>query len=134
MIRRNCATIYCSPTGNSTFPSPLTPLRRRTLPEQNIFLSPIPIRPPLRALSNQRKPNHRKHSNEVIGRVMKKIIVSLLSLAVVLLPLNRASAYAHANRYGGSTSHSYGSTSHSSAYGTSSSHTYGEGSSHTNEY
>ena len=38
------------------------------------------------------------------------------------------------NAYGGSTSHSYGSTSHESAYGTSSSHTYGEGSEHTNEY
>ena len=65
---------------------------------------------------------------------MKKIIVSLVSVAFALLPFNAASAYSHANRYGGSTSHSYGSTSHSSAYGTSSSHTYGEGSSHTNEY
>ena len=65
---------------------------------------------------------------------MKKIMVSLVSVAFALLPFNTASAYSHANRYGGSTSHSYGSTSHSSAYGTSSSHTYGEGSSHTNEY
>ena len=65
---------------------------------------------------------------------MKQIIVSLVSVAFALLPFNTASAYSHANRYGGSTSHSYGSTSHSSAYGTSTSHTYGEGSSHTNEY
>ena len=65
---------------------------------------------------------------------MKKIIVRCLSLAITILPFATASAYSHANRYGGSTSHSYGSTSHSSAYGTSSSHTYGEGSSHTNEY
>ena len=65
---------------------------------------------------------------------MKKITVSLVSVAFALLPFNAATAYSHANRYGGSTSHSYGSTSHSSAYGTSTSHTYGEGSSHTNEY
>ena len=65
---------------------------------------------------------------------MNKIIVSLVSLAIALLPFETVAAYSHANRYGGSTSHSYGSTSHSSAYGTSSSHTYGEGSSHTNEY
>src|SRR5271166_1952586 len=65
---------------------------------------------------------------------MYKIIVSCLSLAITLLPFETAAAYSHANRYGGSTSHSYGSTSHSSAYGTSFSHTYGEGSSHNNEY
>jgi hypothetical protein len=63
-----------------------------------------------------------------------KIVVACLSLAITLFPLESALAYSHANRYGGSTSHSYGSTSHSSAYGTSTSHTYGEGSSHTNEY
>ena len=37
---------------------------------------------------------------------MKKIMVSLVSLAFALLPFNTASAYSHANRYGGSTSHS----------------------------
>ena len=62
------------------------------------------------------------------------IIVTCMAVAIALLPLESAVAYSHANRYGGSTSHSYGSTSHSSAYGTSTSHTYGEGSSHTNEY
>ncbi len=65
---------------------------------------------------------------------MKRIMVSLVSVAFALLPFSTASAYSHANRYGGSTSHTEGSTSHSSAYGTSSSHTAGEGSSHTNEY
>src|SRR5271165_3858680 len=134
MIRRNYATIYCSPTGNSTLPSLRMPLRRRTLPGQSIFRSLIPIRSLRRALSLRRRPNHPKHSNEEVEHIMKKTIVRLLSFAVALLPFNTASAYSHANRYGGSTSHSYGSTSHSSAYGTSSSHTYGEGSSHTNEY
>src|SRR5271157_5704511 len=134
MIRRNYATIYCSPTGNSTLPSLRMPLRRRTLPGQSIFRSLIPIRSLRRALSLRRRPNHPKHSNEEVGHIMKRTIVRLLSFAVALLPFNTASAYSHANRYGGSTSHSEGSTSHSSAYGTSSSHTYGEGSSHTNEY
>ena len=64
---------------------------------------------------------------------MKKIMVSLVSFAFALLPFNTASAYSHANRYGGSTSHSDGSTS-TPALGTSSSHTVGEVSSHTNEY
>ena len=62
---------------------------------------------------------------------MKKFIVSLVSLAITLLPWEIASAYGHANRYGGSTSHSYGSTSHTNAYGGSSSHTYGEGTTHS---
>ena len=65
---------------------------------------------------------------------MKKIMVTLVSVAFALLPFNPASAYSHANRYGGSTSHSEGSTSHTSDAGTSTSHTAGEGSSHTNEY
>src|SRR5271157_2722118 len=134
MIRRNCATIYCSPTGNSTLPSRRMPLRRRTLPGRSIFHSLIPTRNLHRALSLRRRPNHPKHSNEEVGHIMKKIMVSLVSVAFAMLPFNTASAYSHANAYGGSTSHSYGSTSHSSAYGTSSSHTYGEGSSHTNEY
>ena len=33
-----------------------------------------------------------------------KIIVSCLSLAITLLPLQTASAYSHSNRYGGSSS------------------------------
>ena len=45
--------------------------------------------------------------------------------AAVAAPL--ALAYSHANRYGGSTEHSYGQTSHTNAYGGSTSHAYGEG-------
>ena len=67
-------------------------------------------------------------------RIMKTIIASVAGLAIALLPLATVSAYSHANRYGGSTSHSYGSTSHTSSYGTSTSHTYGQGTSHTNYY
>lgn len=47
---------------------------------------------------------------------------------------NSAWAWATANRYGGSTSHSYGETSHANAYGGSRSHAYGEGTEHTNRY
>src|SRR5271166_1616053 len=135
MIRRNYATICCSPTGSSTLPFRRMPLRRRqALPAPSTFRSLIPIRRPHRAPNLRRRPNHPKHSNEEVGHIMKKIMVSLVSVAFALLPLNTAFAYSHANAYGGSTSHSYGSTSHSNAYGGSSSHTYGEGSSHTNEY
>ena len=65
---------------------------------------------------------------------MKKIIAAAITLLVALVACSTTSAYSHCNRYGGSTSHSYGSTSHSSTYGTSTSHTYGEGTSHTNYY
>src|SRR5208283_5984634 len=133
MIRRNYATIYCSPIGSSTLPSPRMPLRRRTLPGRRVFRSLTPTRNLRLALSLRRRASHPKLSNKGL-HIMKKIIISLLSFAITLLPFGTASAYSHANRYGGSTSHSYGSTSHSNAYGGSSSHTYGEGSSHTNEY
>src|SRR5271165_6841427 len=134
MIRRNCATIYCSPTGSSTLPFQQMALRRRTLPGQSTFRSLTRTRNLRQAPSRRRRPNQPKRSNEEVGHIMKKITVSLVSVAFALLPFNTAFAYSHANRYGGSTSHSYGSTSHSNAYGGSSSHTYGEGSSHTNEY
>ena len=39
---------------------------------------------------------------------MKKVIVSLASLVVSLVLCGTAQAQAHRNRYGGSTSHSYG--------------------------
>ena len=65
---------------------------------------------------------------------MKKIIVSLFSLLVASVPCQRVFAYSHGNRYGGSSSHSYGSSSHSNAYGGSTSHTAGEGTSHSSAY
>src|SRR5208337_4360708 len=133
MIRRNYATIYCSPTGSSTLPSPRMPLRRRTLPGRRVFRSLTPTRNLRLALSLRRRASRPNLSKKGV-HIMKKIIVSLLSFAITLLPFATASAYSHANAYGGSTSHSYGSTSHSNAYGGSSSHTYGEGSSHTNAY
>ncbi len=66
---------------------------------------------------------------------MKKIVIyCLLGLLITALSAGPAAAYSHANAYGGSTSHSYGSTSHTNAYGGSTSHAYGEGTSHTNTY
>ena len=65
---------------------------------------------------------------------MKKIFVSFLPLAIIALSSGPAWAWFHGNRYGGSTSHTYGSTSHTSAWGTSTSHVAGEGTSHTNVY
>src|SRR5260370_530934 len=62
---------------------------------------------------------------------MKKIIVALLSLSFTLFTCEKAFAYGHANRYGGSSSHSWGSSSHTNAYGGSTSHAFGEGTSHT---
>ncbi len=65
---------------------------------------------------------------------MKKHSIGFLSLAMVTLCSGPAWSWGHANSFGGSTSHSYGSTSHDSAWGGSTSHAYGEGTSHTNVY
>ena len=46
----------------------------------------------------------------------------------------RPCRWTSANRYGGSTSHTYGETSHTNAYGGSSYHSYGQGTEHTNMY
>ena len=65
---------------------------------------------------------------------MNKIVIYLLGLLITAFSTGPAAAWTSSNRYGGSTSHTYGSTSHTNAYGGSSSHTYGEGTSHTNMY
>ena len=65
---------------------------------------------------------------------MKRVMVSLASLVISLVLCATAEAQAHRNAYGGSTSHSYGSTSHTNAYGGSSSHTAGQGTSHSSTY
>ncbi len=61
------------------------------------------------------------------------VIVAGVLLLGTLRPDN-ADAWASANRYGGSTSHSYGETSHTNAYGGSTGHAYGQGTEHTNTY
>ena len=66
-----------------------------------------------------------------VGNMMKKIVVNLMIVALAGGP---AWAWSHAGRWGGSMSHSFGSTSHSSRWGTSTSHTFGEGTSHANAY
>src|SRR5712675_1936084 len=67
-------------------------------------------------------------------QMMKKIAGGFGSLVIALFLCGKASAYCHANAFGGGTAHTYGHTYHSNAYGGSTSHTYGEGTSHTNAY
>ncbi|HME81233.1 MAG TPA: hypothetical protein VKF82_04050 [Candidatus Eremiobacteraceae bacterium] len=66
--------------------------------------------------------------------MLKKIAIGALGLALGALQCSPAFAYAHANAYGGSTSHSYDSTSHTNAYGGHTSGSYGNGATHTNTY
>jgi hypothetical protein len=66
--------------------------------------------------------------------MMKQIFLGVLPLFMIVLLPGQAWAWFHANRYGGGTEHTYGSTTHESAWGTSTSHTYGEGTTHTNVY
>ena len=65
---------------------------------------------------------------------MKKIFTAVLSLLIVVVLYSYADAWSTGNRWGGSTTHTWGSTSHTSAWGTSTSHTAGEGTTHTNAY
>ena len=65
---------------------------------------------------------------------MKAIVVVTAVLLVGALRPDTANAWASANRWGGSTSHTWGSTSHTNAWGGSTSHAYGEGTEHTNMY
>jgi hypothetical protein len=66
---------------------------------------------------------------------MKKIMIAFGTALVVVLAPQFATAYTHANRAGGSTSHVEGEgTEHTNAYGGDSAHAYGGGSEHTNMY
>src|SRR5271166_982617 len=94
----------------------------------------FPIRCSRRRAPRPRNAKPLKRNDAQQAEVMNKSILTLAVAAIIFLPRESAFGYGHANAYGGSTSHSYGSTSHSNAYGGSTSHTYGEGSSHTNEY
>jgi hypothetical protein len=70
---------------------------------------------------------------------MKNVVVRLSGLSSVLiiaLAPDPACAWAHANAFGGSTSHAYGSgsTTRSDAWGGSETHTYGQGTTATGRY
>ena len=60
----------------------------------------------------------------------------VLGLALATAFCGRAGAWSHANAWGGSTSHEYGSgsTTRTTAYGGSETHTYGQGTTATNRY
>jgi len=67
---------------------------------------------------------------------MKKAVVSLISIVIAVLPCGPASAWSHANRWGGSTSHAEGSgsTTRSDAAGGNETHTYGQGTTANSRY
>ena len=65
---------------------------------------------------------------------MKKIAICFLSLLIAVFSVELAGAWSTANRFGGSTTHTYGETSHTNMYGGSTQHAYGEGTQHTNMY
>ncbi|MEA3093169.1 MAG: hypothetical protein QOJ04_4511, partial [Caballeronia sp.] len=60
---------------------------------------------------------------------MKHIAIQMLILLIPALVSASAGAWSHANAYGGSTSHAYGSgsTTRSDAGGGTETHTYGQG-------
>src|SRR5271169_2626076 len=98
MIRRSSATIYCSPTGNSTPPcwriALHPPITLRT-PHAFHLLIHFSLRGPLRPRS--RNPLNRNDAEA--AEIMKKIIVNLAALTVIALPGEAAFAYGHANSY-----------------------------------
>ena len=66
----------------------------------------------------------------------KNIVVGFVGFMLVALPCERVAAWSHANRWGGSTSHSYGSgsTTRTTGWGGSETHTYGQGTTATGRY
>ena len=65
---------------------------------------------------------------------MRAVVVMVAVLLMGALQPEAAHAWATANRWGGSTTHTWGATSHTNAWGGSSSHAYGVGTEHTNMY
>lgn len=65
---------------------------------------------------------------------MKTILAGVVVVLAAGLWADNANAFRSANRWGGSTSHSFGETSHSNAWGGSTEHVAGEGTEHTNAY
>jgi len=67
---------------------------------------------------------------------MNRIVITLASLLITLSLPGPASAWSHANRWGGDTSHSWGSdsTTRTDAWGGSETHTYGEGTTATGRW
>lgn len=63
--------------------------------------------------------------------IIRAITISLTMALALSAP---ALGFSHANRFGGSTAHTFGATSHTSAFGTSTSHVAGLGTSHSNVY
>src|SRR5712664_3662996 len=137
MTRSISATNCNSPIGNLRLPSRQNPSRSRTPAARNAFSSRTRTRNLARGQRLGRKPRRLTRSNENergTRQMMKKIAGGFGSLVIALFLCGKASAYCHANAFGGGTAHTYGHTYHSNAYGGSTSHTYGEGTSHTNAY
>ena len=66
---------------------------------------------------------------------MKQIVSGMVILLLITtLSVGPAAAWSHANAYGGTTSHSEGSTTATGAYGGSATHTYGQGTTATSAY
>jgi len=65
---------------------------------------------------------------------MKRIAPSVFAFLIAAIISAPAEAWRSANRFGGSTTHTWGSTTHTNAYGGSTSHSYGVGTTHTNMY
>jgi len=65
---------------------------------------------------------------------VRNIVIGFVGLMLGVLPCGRVAAWSHANAWGGTTSHNYGSTTHSDAWGGSETHTYGQGTTATGRY
>jgi hypothetical protein len=62
------------------------------------------------------------------------IRATIMCVTIALGASAPALGFAHANRFGGATAHTFGATSHISAFGSSTTHVAGLGTSHTNVY
>ena len=62
------------------------------------------------------------------------IRATIMCLTIGLVASAPAFGFAHANRFGGGTAHTFGATAHTSAFGSSTAHVAGVGTSHSNVY
>jgi hypothetical protein len=62
------------------------------------------------------------------------IRATIMCVTIGLAVSAPALGFAHANRFGGGTAHTFGATTHTSAFGSSTSHVAGVGTSHSNVY
>jgi hypothetical protein len=125
-----------------TLPFPMISLHHPAPLQHSTCPSPILIQRQARREANNKNASRKDQSDTTaaiaskeIEHTMKKIMIGLSALLFTLFTCSSASAYGHANAWGGgSTTHSGDTTTRTNAYGGSATHTARQGTSASNAY